>query len=173
MFLSNFPESGWLSDARLRERRPDLVYVNIIGSPDGSSEVDYTVNAASGIALATGTAGSALPLNNALPAWDIATGLHAVIAMLAAERARSEGGGGQLVKIALADVAFATVANLGFLGQAEVRRVRARLAIVGRSTRDGRRDQPQPVAVARLGDGDRRSPAGDGARLRGGPLARR
>ncbi|HEX5586104.1 MAG TPA: CoA transferase [Acidimicrobiia bacterium] len=120
LFLSNFPESGWLSDARLRERRPDLVYVNIIGSPDGSSEVDYTVNAASGIALATGTAGSALPLNNALPAWDIATGLHAVIALLAAERARREGGGGQLVKIALADVAFATVANLGFLGQAEV-----------------------------------------------------
>ena len=51
MFLSNFPESGWLSDARLRERRADLVYLNIVGNPDETTAVDYTVNAASGIAL--------------------------------------------------------------------------------------------------------------------------
>jgi 2-methylfumaryl-CoA isomerase len=73
LFLSNFPESGWLADSVLRARRPDLVYVNIVGNPDESTAVDYTVNAASGIALATGTVGSSLPLNNALPAWDIAT----------------------------------------------------------------------------------------------------
>ena len=63
--------------------------------------------------------GSSLPLNNALPAWDIATGLNAVIAMLAAERQRRETGVGELVKISLADVAFTMVANLGFLGQAQ------------------------------------------------------
>jgi 2-methylfumaryl-CoA isomerase len=119
LFLSNFPESGWLADARLRERRHDLVYVNIVGNPDETTAVDYTVNAASGIALATGTVGSSLPLNNALPAWDIATGLNAVIAILAAERARRGTGEGQLVKISLADVAFTMVANLGFLGQAQ------------------------------------------------------
>jgi 2-methylfumaryl-CoA isomerase len=119
LFLSNFPESGWLADAVLRARRPDLVYVNIVGNPDESTAVDYTVNAASGIALATGTVGSSLPLNNALPAWDIATGLNAVIAMLAAERQRRDTGGGELVKISLADVAFTMVANLGFLGQAQ------------------------------------------------------
>jgi 2-methylfumaryl-CoA isomerase len=33
IFLSNFPGHGWLSDERLRERRPDLVYLNIIGNP--------------------------------------------------------------------------------------------------------------------------------------------
>ena len=73
LFLSNFPESGWLADARLRARRPDLVYVNIVGNPDETTAVDYTVNAASGIALATGPVGSSSPVNHALPAWDIAT----------------------------------------------------------------------------------------------------
>ena len=120
VFLSNFPESGWLSDARLRERREDLVYLNIVGNPDETTAVDYTVNAASGIASATGPVGSLFPVNNALPAWDIATGLNAVIGILAAERHRRMTGEGQLVKVSLADVAFTMVANLGFLAQAQV-----------------------------------------------------
>ena len=120
IFLSNFPESGWLADTRLRERRPDLVYLNIVGNPDETTAVDYTVNAASGIATATGPVGSLFPVNNALPAWDIATGLNAVIGVLAAERHRRVTGEGQLVKLSLADVAFTMVANLGFLAQAEV-----------------------------------------------------
>ena len=69
-------------------RRADLVYVNIVGNPDGSTAVDYTVNASSGIALATGPVGSLFPVNHALPAWDIATGLNAAIGLLAAERHR-------------------------------------------------------------------------------------
>ena len=96
------------------------MYVNIVGNPDETTAVDYTVNAASGIALATGPVGSSFPVNHALPAWDIATGLNAVIGMLAAERQRHATGEGQLVKISLADVAFTMVANLGFLGQAQV-----------------------------------------------------
>ena len=67
-------------------------------------------------------------MNHALPAWDIATGLNAVIGILAAERQRHTTGEGQLVKISLADVAFTMVANLGFLGQA-----------AGAPTRTGRR----------------------------------
>jgi len=122
IFLSNFPGHGWLSDERLRERRPDLVYLNIIGNPDESTAVDYTVNAASGIALATGPVGSLLPVNHALPAWDIATGLNAVIGILAAERHRRITGEGQFVRLSLADVAFTLVANLGFLAQAQVSR---------------------------------------------------
>src|SRR5262249_54707493 len=117
LFLSNFPESGWLADARLRARRPDLVYLNIVGNPDEGTAVDYTVNAASGIANATGPAGSVFPVNNALPAWDIAAGLNAVIGVLAADRHRRITGEGQLVKVSLADVAFTMVANLGFLAQ--------------------------------------------------------
>ncbi|MEI8001266.1 MAG: CoA transferase [Actinomycetes bacterium] len=120
IFLSNFPAHGWLADASLRERRPDLVYLNIIGNPDGSTAVDYTVNASSGIASATGPAGSLLPVNHALPAWDIATGLHAAIGILAADRHRRSTGDGQFISLSLADVAFTTVANLGFLAQAQL-----------------------------------------------------
>ena len=120
MFLSNFPASGWLSDERLRAQRADLVYVNIIGNPDGSTAVDYTVNPSSGFAYATGPSGSSNPTNHVLPAWDIATGLTAATSLLAAERLRTRSGRGGLVTISLADVAFAMVANLGYLAQSQV-----------------------------------------------------
>ena len=122
IFLSNFPATGWLSDDRLRAKRPDLIYVNIIGNPDGSTAVDYTVNPSSGFAYATGPAGSSNPINHVLPAWDIATGLTAATSLLAAERLRTRSGRGGLVTISLADVAFAMVANLGYLAQAQVLR---------------------------------------------------
>ena len=120
IFLSNFPAQGWLADERLRAQRADLVYLNIIGNPDGSTAVDYTVNASSGIATATGPVGSLLPVNHALPAWDIATGLNATIGLLAAERHRRMTGEGQFISLSLADVAFTMVANLGFLAQAQI-----------------------------------------------------
>jgi 2-methylfumaryl-CoA isomerase len=120
VFLSNFPESGWLSDRTLRARRADLIYVNILGNPDGTTAVDYTVNPASGFAYATGPVGGALPTNHVLPAWDTATGLHAAIAVLTAERRRIRKGVGDLVTVSLADVAFAMVSNLGYLAQAQV-----------------------------------------------------
>lgn len=120
IFLSNFPESSWLSDAALRARRSDLIYVNIIGNPDESTAVDYTVNPSSGFAYATGPTGSMMPTNHVLPAWDTATGLTAAVGLLAAERFRSRCGDGQLVKVSLTDVAFAMVANLGYLAQAQL-----------------------------------------------------
>lgn len=120
IFLSNFPASGWLSDKALRAQRDDLIYVNIIGNPDGSTAVDYTVNPSSGFAYATGPAGSSSPTNHVLPAWDVATGLTAATSLLAAERLRTRTGRGGLVTISLADVAFAMVANLGYLAQAQV-----------------------------------------------------
>ena len=120
IFLSNFPASGWLSDARLRARRDDLIYVNILGNPDGSTAVDYTVNPSSGFAYATGPAGSSNPTNHVLPAWDVATGLTAATSLLGAERLRSRTGRGGLVTVSLADVAFAMAANLGYVAQAQV-----------------------------------------------------
>jgi 2-methylfumaryl-CoA isomerase len=120
IFLSNFPAAGWLSDERLRARREDLIYLNIIGNPDGSTAVDYTVNPSSGFAYATGPVGGALPTNHVLPAWDIATGMTAATGLLAAERYRGRTGIGQHVRLSLADVAFAMVANLGYLAQAQV-----------------------------------------------------
>ncbi len=120
VFLSNFPEAGWLADEKLRARRDDLIYVNILGNPDGTTAVDYTVNPSSGFAFATGPAGGVLPTNHVLPAWDMSTGVHAALAVLASERRRTRTGVGDLVTISLADVAFAMVSNLGYLAQAQL-----------------------------------------------------
>lgn len=120
IFLSNFPETGWLADEALRAEREDLIYMNIIGNPDESTAVDYTVNPSSGFAMATGPIGSQVPTNHVLPAWDTATGLTAALGLLAAERYRSRTGVGQLTKISLTDVAFSMVANLGYMAQAQL-----------------------------------------------------
>lgn len=120
VFLSNFPEGGWLSYEALRKRRDDLIYMNIIGNPDESTAVDYTVNPSSGFAMATGPSGTTMPTNHVLPAWDIATGFTAALGIVAAERYRNRTGEGQLAKISLTDVAFAMVSNLGYLAQAQL-----------------------------------------------------
>ena len=54
IFLTNFPAHGWLDYERLRQRREDLIMVALTGNPDGTSEVDYTVNPATGFPWATG-----------------------------------------------------------------------------------------------------------------------
>ncbi|MDP6563316.1 MAG: CoA transferase [Alphaproteobacteria bacterium] len=122
IFLTNFPASGWLSYETLKAGREDLIMLNIMGNRDGGSEVDYTVNPATGFPHLTGPAGAAAPVNHVLPAWDIATGLSAVNGMLAAERHRRLTGEGQFLSIALSDVAFATLGNLGFIGESQINR---------------------------------------------------
>jgi 2-methylfumaryl-CoA isomerase len=118
LFLTNFPARGWLDYERLRERREDLVMVALTGNPDGTSEVDYTVNPATGFPWATGPRNLAEPLNSVLPAWDVAMGTLAAVGMLAAERHRTRTGEGQLVRLSLSDVAFAMVGNLGRIAEA-------------------------------------------------------
>jgi 2-methylfumaryl-CoA isomerase len=54
LFLTNFPARGWLGYERLKEKRPDLVMVNICGRRDGSSAVDYTINPSVGFPAVTG-----------------------------------------------------------------------------------------------------------------------
>ncbi len=117
-FLTNFPARGWLSYESLRQRRDDLIMVLLTGNRDGTSEVDYTVNPATGFPWATGPRGSAEPLNSVLPAWDITMGGLAATGLLAADRHRMRTGDGQLVKVALSDVAFAIVGHLGRIGGA-------------------------------------------------------
>ena len=120
VFLTNFPASGWLSYERLKERRDDLIYVNIIGERNGGSAVDYTVNCAVGFADITGPEGYAEPVNALLPAWDNITGQMAATSVLAAERHRSRTGEGQLITLALKDVALATAGHLGNLAEVEI-----------------------------------------------------
>jgi 2-methylfumaryl-CoA isomerase len=119
-FLTNFPARGWLAYDALRVRRRDLVMVHLKGNRDGSSEVDYTVNPATGFPWATGPRNLTEPLNSVLPAWDIAMGELAAIGLLAADRHRTRAGEGQLVEVALSDVAFAVVGHLGRVAEAQL-----------------------------------------------------
>jgi 2-methylfumaryl-CoA isomerase len=119
-FLTNFPARGWLAYESMRERREDLIMVALTGNPDGSSEVDYTVNPATGFPWATGPRNLAEPLNSVLPAWDVAMGTLGAVGLLAAERRRTQTGQGELVRLALSDVAFAMVGNLGRIAEAQL-----------------------------------------------------
>jgi 2-methylfumaryl-CoA isomerase len=120
LFLTNFPARGWLSHEALQARRGDLVMVALTGNQDGSSEVDYTVNPSTGFPWATGPRNLAEPLNSVLPAWDVAMGTLATTGLLAAERRRTRTGEGTLVRLALSDVAFAMVGNLGRIAEAQL-----------------------------------------------------
>src|SRR5919106_126018 len=122
LFLTNFPAAGWLDYDRLAQRRADLVMVNIVGNHDGSSAVDYTVNPATGFPWATGPRNLSVPFNHLLPAWDAITGMMATASLLAAERHRSRSGEGQCVQLALSDVAFWMVANLGKIAEVQINR---------------------------------------------------
>jgi 2-methylfumaryl-CoA isomerase len=120
LFLTNFPARGWLDYQALRARRQDLIVVALTGNPDGTSEVDYTVNPATGFPWATGPRNLAVPLNSVLPAWDVAMGTLATVGLLAADRRRARTGEGQLVRLSLSDVAFAMVGNLGRIAEAQL-----------------------------------------------------
>jgi 2-methylfumaryl-CoA isomerase len=147
LFLTNFPAVGWLEFSTLTARRPDLIMVNIVGNPDGSSAVDYTVNVAAGFPWTTGPSTLSMPVNHLLPAWDAIAGTLAATGLLAAERQRRIEGIGQFVRLALADVAFAMVGHLGNIAEVQINHTeRARYGndlygAFGRdfATRDGKR----------------------------------
>jgi 2-methylfumaryl-CoA isomerase len=119
VLLTNLPAAeGWMSFATLSQRRRDLIMLRLTGTHDGGNAIDYTVNAAVGFPVATGT--DAAPVNHVLPAWDIAAGLYLCTGLLAAERRRARTGEGGEVTLALSDVAYASAANLGYLADVQV-----------------------------------------------------
>jgi 2-methylfumaryl-CoA isomerase len=118
--LTNAPRRDGLAYEQLRERRPDLIHVQLLGHRDGGNAVDYTVNAALGFPYVTGPRGHQGPVNHVLPAWDIACGLYLAVGLLAAERHRLRTGEGQRIEVALHDVALATAGNLGYLAEAQL-----------------------------------------------------
>ncbi len=120
LFVTNFPARGWLDDQKLREKRDDLISVNLTGDRHGASALDYTVNSQIGLPYLTGLLKSDEPINNPFPAWDVLAGQQIAIALLAAERYRRLTGQGQLIKLALTDVALATMGHLGFIAETEV-----------------------------------------------------
>jgi 2-methylfumaryl-CoA isomerase len=121
ILLSNIAGKPWLSDELLRQDRPDLIYLQVLGQANGGPAVDYTVNAASGLAYATGPENGQDPVNPALPAWDLLAAGHTALALLAAVRQREASGAGAFLQIALEDVAMSTLTTLGFLPEAHLR----------------------------------------------------
>lgn len=119
-FLTNFPAQGWLAYDTLRSQRPDLVMCAITGNRDGSTALDYTVNAAVGYPAVTGPPELTEPVNHVLPAWDLICGQTAALGILAADRQRLRTGAGASLSIALSDVAFAAVGALGHIAEAQI-----------------------------------------------------
>jgi 2-methylfumaryl-CoA isomerase len=117
IFLTNYPVEGFLSHARLAALRGDIITLRVMGWPDGEAAVDYTVNCAVGLPLMTGPAALSEPVNHVLPAWDLVSGAYGAFALLAAERHRRSSGAGQEIRLALSDVAMATLGNLGQIGE--------------------------------------------------------
>ena len=116
--VTNLPVRGWSSHEALSRRRPDLIMAVLTGNPDGSSAVDYTVNAAVGFPWVTGLGGVDRPVNHVLPVWDALSGYMLATGLLTAERHRVLTGEGQLVRLSLMDVALAVTSHLGFLAEA-------------------------------------------------------
>jgi len=139
VFITNVSGRQWHSDETLRALRPDLIHLEVVGRADGSTGVDYTVNAATGFPLVTGPADHVGPVNHVMPAWDVSCGLYAALAILAALRRRDGTGQGSSIRLPLDDVALATAANLGFLTEAIIngdQRPRLGNAIFGQYGRD-------------------------------------
>jgi 2-methylfumaryl-CoA isomerase len=118
--VTNAAGLAWLSHDRLAAMRSDVIAVQLLGRGDGSTGVDYTVNAAVGFPYVTGPADHAGPINHVLPAWDVCCGLYAALAVTAAVRRRDQSGEGTHVSLALEDVALATAGNLGLLTEPQV-----------------------------------------------------
>ncbi|OBJ67491.1 CoA transferase [Mycobacterium sp. 1274756.6] len=115
VLITNVVGRQWHSFETLVDERPDLVHLEVSGRADGSTGVDYTVNAAAGFPMVTGPPDHQAPINHALPAWDVACGLYAALGVVAALRRRDATGRGSQLTLALENVALATGGALGFL----------------------------------------------------------
>ena len=120
VFITNVANRQWHSYEALRDKRPDLIHVEVSGRADGGTGVDYTVNAAIGFPLVTGPAGLSTPVNHVLPAWDVSCGLYAALSVVTALRHRDATGHGQQISIPLENVALATAGNLSLLTEAMI-----------------------------------------------------
>ena len=120
IFLTNLRVRGWMDYDSLKKHREDLIMMSVTGDRKGRPQVDYTVNPAVGFPTATGPEGSAEPVGHTLPAWDCMTGQQAALGILAAERHRRLTGRGQVVELALKDMALAMLGNLGIIGEVTV-----------------------------------------------------
>ncbi|HTM85120.1 MAG TPA: CoA transferase, partial [Mycobacterium sp.] len=106
VLITNAVGRQWHSYEELVADRPDLIHLEVTGRADGTTGVDYTVNAGVGFPLVTGPVGHGAPINHTLPAWDVACGLYAATGVLAALRHRDATGAGCRLGLALENIAL-------------------------------------------------------------------
>lgn len=119
-FVSNAIGGGWHSDAALRARRHDLIWVRLQGLADGRPALDYTVNWEVGFSAATGPGDSQSPTLHALPAWDLLAGMHIALSLVAAERRRTRTAQGSSITLSLMDVALWSTDALGIFAEVQL-----------------------------------------------------
>lgn len=120
VLVDNLGGAAWLDHEPVRCARADMIHVRVLGRADGAASVDYTANAATGLPGLTGPEDTTGPVNHVLPAWDLITGLHAVVGVLGALRRRETTGRGADLTVSLDEVALTGVANLGWAADAEL-----------------------------------------------------
>jgi 2-methylfumaryl-CoA isomerase len=120
LFLTNYPATSFLSHANLAQRRADLITLRVQGWADGSSGLDYTVNAVTGLPMMTGPVDARGPVNHVLPAWDLSTGALAAFHLMAAERHRRLTGQGGEILLPLSSVAFSALGALGQIAEVQL-----------------------------------------------------
>ena len=94
--------------------------VNIVGNADGSSAVDYTVNPATGFPWATGPRNLSVPSTTCFRPGTRSPGCWPPPACWPPSAGRSRTGEGQRVQVALSDVAFWMVGNLGKIAEVQI-----------------------------------------------------
>src|ERR1700678_3230664 len=118
--VTNAAGLSWLNHESLAAKRSDVIHVQLLGRGDGSTGVDYTVNAAIGFPLVTGPANHAGPINHVLPAWAVCCGLYAALSVITAVRRRDHSGAGGRISPGREGVELATAGNLGLLTEPQV-----------------------------------------------------
>jgi 2-methylfumaryl-CoA isomerase len=120
ILVTNAGGRAWTSHETLSALRPDVITLELLGRHDGRPAVDYTVNAALGFPQLTGPPEHRGPVNHVLPAWDVAAGLHAALAIVAAVHRRTRTGAGARIALPLEDVALSTIGALGHLTEVQL-----------------------------------------------------
>ncbi len=120
ILVTNAGGRDWLGHETLSALRPDVITLELLGRHDGRPAVDYTVNAALGFPQITGPLQHGGVVNHVLPAWDVAAGLHAALAVTAAVHRRAATGAGSRIVLPLEDVALATAGALGYLTEVQI-----------------------------------------------------
>ena len=112
IIITNLSLPSHLSYKALSKVFHDIYYLEIYGS-SANKEVDYTINAQTGIPYINGDYNN--PQNNMLPTWDLTTGCIGAVSILSL--LTNNKNNDRYIKLSLMDTCLWTLSNLGYLGE--------------------------------------------------------